>query len=316
MPLSLYAPAIDELLKSPPKMPFPSPADWRDHWIYFLLVDRFENPAAPPRFSDPCNVYQGGNFAGIRKRLPYLKELGVGAIWISPVLMNPPWFKDYWGGYGIMDFMRIEPRFCSDPEAAAKDPSIADGELRQLVEDAHDHGIYVIFDIILNHVGDLFDYEKMRDSAPWNPLGEYKIFWRNEEGVAQADWPDIGRVSDVPRNAGIWPREFQRNDYFRRRGSCDEGTDITKGDFDRLKELVTEYLIPNTNLYPLRNLLIRAHQYLIAKFDVDFASIPFSTSRATLPAYLEMPSGSMLFPSGKRTFSHPERSGRTMRRRR
>ena len=31
--------------------PFPSPADWRDQWIYFILVDRFNNPAAPPRFS-------------------------------------------------------------------------------------------------------------------------------------------------------------------------------------------------------------------------------------------------------------------------
>jgi pullulanase/glycogen debranching enzyme len=72
--------------------PFPSPADWRDHWIYFLLVDRFDNPSAPPRSADPCDTYQGGSFAGIKRRLPYLKDLGVGAIWLSPVLMNPPWF--------------------------------------------------------------------------------------------------------------------------------------------------------------------------------------------------------------------------------
>src|SRR5688500_18586795 len=70
--------------------PVPSPADWRDHWIYFLLVDRFNNPAGPP-VPDlyPCLPYQGGNFSGIRQQLPYLKSLGVGAIWISPVLMNP-----------------------------------------------------------------------------------------------------------------------------------------------------------------------------------------------------------------------------------
>jgi len=37
---------------------FPSPADWRDHWIYFLLVDRFDNPSAPPRAADPCDTYQ------------------------------------------------------------------------------------------------------------------------------------------------------------------------------------------------------------------------------------------------------------------
>ena len=54
--------------------PFPSPADWRDHWIYFLLVDRFDNPGAPPRAADPCDTYQGGSFAGIMRRLPYLKD--------------------------------------------------------------------------------------------------------------------------------------------------------------------------------------------------------------------------------------------------
>jgi hypothetical protein len=31
--------------------PFPSPGDWRDQWIYFLMVDRFNNPQAPPRFA-------------------------------------------------------------------------------------------------------------------------------------------------------------------------------------------------------------------------------------------------------------------------
>jgi len=112
MPNTLKDPVVDQVLalRQAPSPPFPSPADWRDHWIYFLLVDRFNNPAAPPRCSDPCNRYQGGNFAGIQERLPYLKDLGAGAVWLSPVLMNPPWFKDYWGGYGISDFLRIEPR--------------------------------------------------------------------------------------------------------------------------------------------------------------------------------------------------------------
>ena len=139
--------------------PFPSPADWRDHWIYFLLVDRFDNPSAPPRAAEPCDTYQGGSFAGIKRRLPYLKDLGVGAIWLSPVLMNPPWFEWYWGGYGILDFLRVEPRFWVDPAQA-------DREFRDLVDEAHAQGIYVVLDIVLNHVGDLFDCEGMRDAAP------------------------------------------------------------------------------------------------------------------------------------------------------
>jgi len=280
MPITLSDAAVDAVLKATPgktktakggeiPYPFPSPEDWRDLWIYFLLVDRFNNPKAPPREGEPCDVYQGGTFAGIRKQLPYLKKLGVGALWISPVLMNFPWFEKYWGGYGISDFLRIEPRFCSKPEAAMKDPAVADNEFRKLVDEAHGLGIYVILDIVLNHVGDPFNYEGMRDSAPWKSDGEYGIFWRNENGVPQGDRTDAGTIDDLSREAGIWPREFQRNDYFRRRGACDGSPDPTQGDFDRLKELVTEYLDRDRNNYPVRNLLIRAYQYLIAKFDLD-----------------------------------------------
>ena len=270
MPRALKDPAVDEVmaLRRAPASPFPSPADWRDHWIYFLLVDRFNNPAAPPRCSDPCDRYQGGNFAGIQEQLPYLKDLGAGALWLSPVLMNPPWFTDYWGGYGISDFLRIEPRFCADPDLAAADPEVADREFRDLVDSAHARGIYVILDIVLNHVGDLFAYEDGGDAAPWNPGGEYAVRWRNAQGAPRVDWSDIGAFS-VPENTGIWPEEFQRNDYFRRRGTHDGSGDATRGDFDRLKELVTEYRITETNLFPVRSHLIRAYQYLIAKFDID-----------------------------------------------
>ncbi|MGD8720572.1 MAG: alpha-amylase family glycosyl hydrolase [Desulfobacterales bacterium] len=280
MVTSLKDPIIDTVLNATPSTtrtaggkeipyPFPSPADWRDHWIYFLLVDRFDNPSGPPRSADPCDTYQGGSFAGIKRRLPFLKDLGVGAIWLSPVLMNPPWFEWYWGGYGILDFLHIEPRFCADPAMAGQNPALADQEFRELVDEAHAQGLYIILDIVLNHVGDLFDYEGMRDAAPWKQDGEYAIYWRNDRGAAQADWTDIAAIGSLPREAGIWPKDFQRNDYFRRRGTYDRSPDATMGDFDRLKELVTEYKIPGQSVYPVRNHLIRAYQYLIAKFDLD-----------------------------------------------
>src|SRR5215212_8998697 len=277
---SLFDASVDAVLAAPPSVttlaggatipyPFPSPADWRDHWIYFLLVDRFNNPAGPPQPNIyPCYVYQGRKLDGVRQQLPYLKSLGVGAIWLSPVLMNPLWFQDYWGGYGIMDYLRVEPRFCANPGQATQDPAVADLELRALVDEAHALGIYVTMDIVLNHVGDLFNYEGIRDSAPWNPNREYQIFWRNALGVPQGSWTDIATIENLPREAGIWPTELQHNDFFRRRGATDPG-DQTRGDFDRLKELVTEYKIPGKPIYPLRDLLIRAHQYLIARFDVD-----------------------------------------------
>ena len=101
--------------------PFPSPEDWRDTWIYFLLVDRFNNPLAPPRQLPYDSIYggfQGGSFNGVRQQLSYLKELGVGAIWLSPVLKNCQSSSGSYHGYGIQDFLRVEPRFASDPNLA------------------------------------------------------------------------------------------------------------------------------------------------------------------------------------------------------
>jgi hypothetical protein len=84
---SLSDAEVKSLLENPAGRFFSSPEDWRDQWIYFLLVDRFNNPTSAPNPPEyPCNVYQGGNFKGISKQLPYLRRMGVGAIWISPVL--------------------------------------------------------------------------------------------------------------------------------------------------------------------------------------------------------------------------------------
>lgn len=276
MPRSLKDPVIQDVFNAQPATtqtasgteipyPFPSPADWRDHWIYFLLVDRFNNPNHPPSPDEyPCAVYQGGNFSGIKQQLPYLKKLGVGALWLSPVLMNPQWFKNYWGGYGTLDFLRIEPRFCDDPAAALQDPAVGDAEFRSLVDEVHAHGMYVILDIVLNHTGDVFNYEGMRDEAPWNDTREYGIYWRDGQGQAKGEWTDIGNIPDRPGDGVIWPEQLQQNDFFRRRGN-----DGLRGDFSRMKELVTDYRIPDTTIYPVRNHLIRAYQYLMARFDLD-----------------------------------------------
>jgi len=134
--------------------PGASPADWRDCPIYFLMVDRF-NAAKPPAhqpFDDPNFYgYQGGKFSGVRAQLPYIKTLGAGAIWLSPVLKNLPFASESYHGYGIHDFLHAEPRFADDPAAA-------DDELRALIDAAHAQGLYVILDIVLNHVGDVFAY--------------------------------------------------------------------------------------------------------------------------------------------------------------
>ena len=273
---SLLDASVIEVLKAQPatiitssgkpvSYPFASPEDWRDVWIYFLLVDRFNNPTSAPQPNEvPCNVYQGGNFEGIKQQLPYLKQLGVGGLWISPVLINPQWFNDYWGGYGIFDFTRIEPRFCNDHDAALNDPAIADKEFRELIDEAHAEGMYVILDIVLNHAGDLFNYEGAQDTREYKPVGEYNIYWRNETGEAQGDRMEIADVQNLTINEGIWPKEFQHNYFFRRKGGND-----TLGDFSRLKELATDYQDSVTGAFEVRQNLILAYQYLIAKFDLD-----------------------------------------------
>jgi len=67
----------------------PSPGDWRDQWIYFLMLDRFNNRLGPPnrrQFDDPLfSEFQGGTFRGVKAQLPSFKQLGAGAIWISLV---------------------------------------------------------------------------------------------------------------------------------------------------------------------------------------------------------------------------------------
>ena len=149
---SPFAPEVQAILNDAVRAagqaggPFPSPADWRDQVIYFLMVDRFNNPAAKPvhqPYDDPNYAkYQYGKFSGVQQQLAYIKSLGAGAIWLSPVLKNLPFDLGSYHGYGIHDFLRAEPYF-------ATNPANADDELRALVDAAHQAGLYVIFDIVL-----------------------------------------------------------------------------------------------------------------------------------------------------------------------
>ena len=246
---------------------FASPADWRDQWIYFLMVDRFNNSQSPPRhmpFDDPnYYAFQGGNLASIQDQLPYIKQLGAGAIWLSPVLANMPLQPGTYHGYGIHDFLHVDPRF-------ARDPQNADNELRSLVDAAHDLGLYVILDIVLNHMGDAFAYvcdpgeidclNAQGAQADFRPSPR-AIEWRDSLGQARADWPDIATIPNPPTDVLVWPSELQKNLYLRRQGMPGPDDD-TVGDFASLKQF-------RTDLPDLQQLLIRCYQYVIARFDID-----------------------------------------------
>jgi len=177
----------------------------------------------------------------------------VGAIWLSPVLKNLPFDDGSYHGYGIHDFLRADPRF-------ATQPAKADDELRSLVDAAHQAGLYVIFDIVLNHTGDVFAYNG-NSSAPYSGTPE-PVQWRNAAGAAQPQFADVAAIPNPPVNAVVWPSELQQNRYFRRQGQPDSNGDDTVGDFASLKQMFTAD--PD-----LQHFLIRAYQYVIARYDVD-----------------------------------------------
>lgn len=260
---SLFSPEVQEVFDQAKSRsgqaggPYPSPSEWRDHIIYFLMVDRFNNPSGPPvhtPFDDPhYDRFQGGNYAGIQKQLGYIKALGAGAIWLSPVLKNLSFSEGSYHGYGIHDFLRAEPRFATEPSAA-------DDELRALVDAAHAAGLYVIFDIVLNHTGDVFAYPS--GSTADFSSDRLPVRWRDASGTPRPQFSDVSSIPNPPLDAVVWPAELQQNRFFRCQGGPNPNGDDTVGDFASLKQMLTE----DTTL---QGFLIRAYQYVIARYDID-----------------------------------------------
>jgi glycosidase len=257
---SLLGADFQQIYSNPANV-FPSPEDWRDCPIYFLMVDRFNNPNKQPvhqPYDDPgYDKYQGGSFDGVRAQLQYIKNLGAGAIWLSPVLKNRLSDPGCYHGYGIHDFLHANPNF-------ATNSANADDELRALVDAAHAIGLYVIFDIVLNHTGDMFAYGGGNATAPFSP-NALPISWRDSDaaGTPRADWPIIENIAAPrPADALVWPKELQFNAYFRRQGQMPAPNDDTIGDFDSLKQMMTDNVA-------VQNALIRSYQYVVARFDAD-----------------------------------------------
>ena len=124
-----------------------------------------------PRSFQDSNGDGIGDIPGIISRLDYLRELGIDAIWLSPVCRSP---QDD-NGYDISDYQDIDPMF----------GSLADME--ELIAEAEKRGIRIIMDLVLNHTSDehrwFLEAKKSRD----NPYHDYYV-WRNgEEGAPPND---------------------------------------------------------------------------------------------------------------------------------
>lgn len=151
-----------------------------DDVIYLIMTDRFSDGDSsnddPPQSRglydrSKSRYYHGGDFEGIIQHLPYLKELGVTAIWLTPWYDNvnhlnereqypdrpngPRRMITDYHGYGAVDFYGVEEHFGT----LAK--------LRELVDRAHRLGIKVIQDEVANHTGPYHPWVKDPPTATW-----------------------------------------------------------------------------------------------------------------------------------------------------
>ena len=123
--------------------------DFRDETIYFVMTSRFydgdssnnvhcwDDAKAGNPDSDPA---WRGDFQGLIDKLDYIKALGFTAIWITPVVENASGY-DY-HGYHAIDFSQVDPRY--ESEGAT---------YQDLIDAAHEKGLKIIQDIVLNHTG-------------------------------------------------------------------------------------------------------------------------------------------------------------------
>ncbi len=136
---------------------------WQDGVLYFVVVDRFaDGDSGNNRGVDRAakGTFHGGDLVGLRQQLDEIADLGVTAIWITPVVKNIEGFVTGagfpdWGyhGYWADDFYALDPRFGTE------------AELKALVDDAHARGIKVLLDVVYNHAG----YDSVPHQGPQDP---------------------------------------------------------------------------------------------------------------------------------------------------
>jgi glycosidase len=257
--------------------------DWRDQVIYQALTDRFadgdvNNNQRVDRTA--FAKYQGGDWKGIQDQAAYLRDLGVTAVWVSPVVKNVEEDAGVAGyhGYWTQDFLSCNPHF-GDMRA-----------LRNMVDGLHDSGIYTIVDIVTNHVGQLFFYDINLNgtpeetmygsgSSPGSPVTrvtEYDPDWDSRGIQAQVGWQNMGPAPVVWLNqpsifrVAPQPPEFQNPDWYHRKGRVVPdlsgnwpADQVLLGDFPGgLKDVNTEH--PD-----VRRAMVRVFGEWVKRVDID-----------------------------------------------
>lgn len=136
--------------------------------LYMLMPDRFASGNSKNDQIKGLNTYKndrsqpslrhGGDLEGIRQHLDYFTQLGVTALWFTPVLENNSpdnnGFSTY-HGYATTDYYRVDPRFGSN------------AEYKRLVDEAHQKGLKIVMDMIFNHCGFEHPWTSDMPSKDW-----------------------------------------------------------------------------------------------------------------------------------------------------
>lgn len=158
-----------------------APPDWvRDTVWYQIMPDRFarsSNAPSDPKFrrwgdfSDPHfgDLY-GGNLRGIRERLPYLRQLGVSGIYLTPIFLSNSNHK-----YNTFDYYKVDPDFGSEQDLCA------------LVQNAHALGMRIMLDAVFNHCGtEFFAWKDVCEKGRESPYFDW--FFINRDDFVKDDF--------------------------------------------------------------------------------------------------------------------------------
>ncbi len=272
----------DELLVRPPVR-----VEAQDDVFYFVMPDRFDNgdpgnDAGGDTSGDPLvngldpthkGFYHGGDLAGLNARLPYLDELGVTAIWMTPQFTNqwvqgegtPGGTSAGYHGYWQIDYSSIDPHFGTN------------AEMQQLVSAAHALGIDIYFDIVANHTGDVITYVEgdnppyiSKSDAPYldatgAPFDDTDFagtgtFPALDPALSFPYTPTFGTVSDETVKSPAFLNDPVN--YHNRGNSTFTGENSLYGDFFGLDDLFTEK--PE-----VQDGLIQVFKDMVTDFDID-----------------------------------------------
>jgi alpha-amylase len=212
------------------------PFVWENATVYFLLTDRFnnanpDNDLAYGRLADaaPLRGYMGGDLAGVTAKIKegYFQNLGVDAIWITPPVeqihagTDEGTGKSYgFHGYWAKDFTSVDGNLGTE------------ADMRELVDTAHAHGIRVLLDVVMNHLGPVtpLDPTWPQEWVRQGPQCKFKDARTTVACTLVANLPDLrteGKrdVKLPPSLVAKWQKEgrYQRevkelDDFFKRTG--------------------------------------------------------------------------------------------------